>query len=175
MKIGILSDSHHQVGYTKEVIDFLKEKGSQYLIHAGDLCVEENLKLLEESGLIYVSVFGNNDYSLIPFSNKYKIKQEPYYFKIKDVKFKLMHLPYHLTPDADVVIFGHTHVFESECKNGTLFLNPGEVCAREKPLIECVFLEINENEYIISYYFKNTNEQLFKKEEYKYERKISKN
>jgi len=172
MKIGILSDSHHRSDYTKEVIDFLKEKGSQYLIHAGDLCVEKNLKLLEESGLIYVSVFGNNDYSLIPFSNKYKIKQEPYYFKIKDVKFKLMHLPYHLTPDADIVVFGHTHTFESNYINKTLFVNPGEVCAREKPLIECVFLEINENEYIISYYFKNTNEQFFKKEEFKYERKI---
>ena len=170
MKIGILSDSHHRSDYTKEVIDFLKEKGSQYLIHAGDLCIEENLQLLKDSGLIYVSVFGNNDTGLISVSNKYTIKQEPYYFKIKDIKFKLMHLPYHLTPDTDVVIFGHTHKFESECKNGTLFVNPGEVCAREKPLIECVFLEINENEYIISYYFKNTNKEFFEKEEYKYER-----
>lgn len=172
MKIGILSDSHHKVGYTKEVIEFLKQKGSQYLIHAGDLCIEENLKLLENSGLIYVSVFGNNDYSLISLSNKYKIKQEPYYFKIKDIKFKLMHLPYHLSPDVDVVIFGHTHRFECEYKNETLFINPGEVCAREKPLIECVFLEIKENEYIITYYFKNIEENLFKKEEFIYERKI---
>lgn len=170
MKIGILSDSHTKVGYTKEVIDFLKEEGSQYLVHAGDLCVEENLQLLKDSGLVYVSVFGNNDMGLIPLSNKFTIKQEPYYFKIKDIKFKLMHLPYHLTPDADVVIFGHTHQFESECKNGTLYVNPGEVCAREKPLIECVLLEINENEYIITYYFKNTNKQFFEKEEYKYER-----
>jgi len=170
MKIGILSDSHHRSDYTKEVIDFLKEKGSQYLVHAGDLCIEENLQLLKDSGLIYVSVFGNNDMGLVAVSNKYTIKQEPYYFKIKDIKFKLMHLPYHLTPDTDVVIFGHTHKFESECKNGTLFVNPGEVCAREKPLIECVFLEINENEYIITYYFKNTNKEFFEKEEYKYER-----
>jgi predicted phosphodiesterase len=82
-----------------------------------------------------------------------------------------MHLPYHLTPDSDIVIFGHTHMFECEYTNKTLFVNPGEVCAREKPLIECVILEINENEYIISYYFKNINENNFKKEEYKYERK----
>lgn len=172
MKIGILSDSHMKSDYTEEVITLLKEKGAQYLIHAGDLCIEDNLKLLEQSGLVYVSVFGNNDRNLIPLSNKYNIKQEPYYFKIKDIKFKLMHLPYYLSGDTDIVIFGHTHNFECEYKNKTLFVNPGEVCAREKPLIECVFLEINENEYIISYYFKNTNEQFFKKEEYKYERKI---
>ena len=62
-----------------------------------------------------------------------------------------MHLPYHLIPDVDIVIFGHTHIFEKkDYKNKTLFINPGEVCAREKPLIECVKLEIKENEYIIT-------------------------
>lgn len=171
MKIGILSDSHLKSDYTKEVIDFLKEINSEYLVHAGDLCIEKNLELLEESGLKYVAVFGNNDRNLLHLASKYNIKQEPYYFKIKDMTFKLMHLPYYLTPDSDVIIFGHTHIFECDYKNKTLFLNPGEVCAREKPLIECLQLEIKENEYIITRFFKNINEKLFKKEEYKYERK----
>ncbi len=43
MKIGILSDSHLKSDYTKEVIDFLKEIDSEYLVHAGDLCIEKNL------------------------------------------------------------------------------------------------------------------------------------
>ena len=170
MKIGILSDSHLKSDYTKEVIDFLKEINSEYLVHAGDLCIEKNLQLLEESKLKYVSVFGNNDRNLLQLSSKYNIKQEPYYFQIKDTKFKLMHLPYYLTPDSDVVIFGHTHMFEQDYKNKTHFVNPGEVCAREKPFIECVQLEIKENEYIISRYFKKINEKNFKKEEYIYER-----
>ena len=170
MKIGILSDSHHKSDYTREVIDFLKELNSEYLIHAGDLCIENNLELLEESKLKYIAVFGNNDRNLIDLSSKYNIKQEPYYFQIKDVKFKLMHLPYYMAPDSQIVIFGHTHMFECEYKNKTLFINPGEICAREKPLIECVQLEIKENEYIISRYFKNINEINFTKEEKKYER-----
>ena len=170
MKIGILSDSHLKSDYTKEVIDFLKEIKSDYLVHAGDLCVEKNLKLLEESELKYIAVFGNNDRYLLDLTSNYNIKQEPYYFKIKDTTFKLMHLPYYLTPDSEVVIFGHTHVFECDYKNKTLFINPGEVCAREKPSIECVQLEIKENEYIISRYFKNINEINFTKEEKKYER-----
>ena len=170
MKIGILSDSHLKSDYTKEVIDFLKEIKSDYLVHAGDLCVEKNLKLLEESELKYIAVFGNNDRYLVDLTSNYNIKQEPYYFKIKDTTFKLMHLPYYLTPDSDVVIFGHTHIFECDYKNNTLYINPGEVCAREKPLIECVQLEIKENEYIISRYFKNINEINFTKEEKKYER-----
>lgn len=170
MKIGILSDSHLKSDYTKEAINLLIANDSEYLVHAGDLCIEENLELLEASGLKYVAVFGNNDRNLFSLSSKYNIKTEPYYFKIKDIKFKLMHLPYHLSPDSDVVIFGHTHIFESDYKNKTLFLNPGEICAREKPLIECVQLEIKENEYIITRYFKNINETNFKKEEYIYER-----
>lgn len=171
MKIGILSDSHYKSDYTKEVINLLKNKGSEYLIHAGDLCIEENLKHLEDSGLVYISVFGNNDMSLISLSNKYNIKQEPYSFKIKNSSFKLMHLPYYMNGNTDIVIFGHTHVFETEFNNGTLFINPGEVCAREKPSIECVLLEINENEYIINYYSRDINKKEFVKEEIRYERK----
>lgn len=170
MKIGILSDSHMKSDYTNDVINHLKDKGAQYLVHAGDLCIEKNLELLENSGLKYISVFGNNDNRLLGLSDKYFIKQEPYYFKIQELKFKLMHLPFYLTPDSDIVIFGHTHMFECEYKNKTLFINPGEVCAREKPLVECVILEINENEYIITHYFKDIYENDFKKEEYKYER-----
>ena len=170
MKIGILSDSHLKSDYTKEVIDFLKEINSEYLVHAGDLCIEKNLQLLEESELKYVAVFGNNDKNLLNLSSKYNVKQEPYYFQIKDIKFKLMHLPYYMAPDSQIVIFGHTHMFECDYKNKTLFINPGEICAREKPLIECVQLEIKENEYIISRYFRNINEKNFKKEEYIYER-----
>jgi putative phosphoesterase len=171
MKIGILSDSHYKSDYTKEVIDLLKNKGGEYLIHAGDLCIEENLKHLEDSGLVYVSIFGNNDMSLTSLSNKYNIKQEPYTFKIKDISFKLMHLPYYMNGNTDIVVFGHTHVYETEFNNGTLFINPGEVCAREKPSIECVLLEINENEYIINYYSRDINKKEFVKEEKRYERK----
>ena len=170
MIIGILSDSHLNSDYSKEFIDLLKENACEYLIHAGDLCKEKNLQLLEESNLKYIAVFGNNDRGLLSLSSKYNIKQEPYYFRIKDLKFKLMHLPYHLTPDSDIVIFGHTHMFACEYKNKTLFINPGEVCAREKPKIECVKLEINENEYIITRYYRNINENNFMKEEFKYER-----
>ena len=170
MKIGILSDSHLKSGYAKEVIDLLKEKDCEYLIHAGDFCCEKNLQLLKESNLKYIVVFGNNDRDLFDLASKYNIKSEPYYFKIEDLKFKLMHLPYHLTPDSNIVIFGHTHKFHCEYTNKTLFLNPGEVCAREEPIISCMQLEINENEYIITRYFRNINEENFKKEEIIYEK-----
>ncbi|MCT7550603.1 YfcE family phosphodiesterase [Aliarcobacter butzleri] len=170
MIIGILSDSHFKVAYQKEVVELFKNERCEYLIHAGDFCCEKNLQLLKESNLKYIVVFGNNDRDLFDLASKYNIKSEPYYFKIEDLKFKLMHLPYYLTPDSNIVIFGHTHKFHCEYTNKTLFLNPGEVCAREEPIISCMQLEINENEYIITRYFRNINENNFMKEEFKYER-----
>lgn len=171
MKIAVVSDSHKQSEYTKEALEFLVKQGASYILHAGDLEIENNLKILEDLELPYVSVYGNNDRALVSYSNQYNIKQEPYYFKIKDVSFKLMHLPYYLVGDTNVVIYGHTHKFEHEFNNNTLFLNPGELCAREKDLIECVLLEITQDKYVINYYFKKTSELNFRKEEINYERK----
>jgi len=170
MKIAIISDSHTKVALTGEAIEFLKEQEAQYLIHAGDLVDEDNLKLLKNSKLPYVCVFGNNDYNLLEVSSEYNIHKEPYNFKIKDTSFTLMHMPYYMNSNSDVVLFGHTHMFEHEYKNKTLFLNPGEICAREKPLSECVLLEINENEYIINYYFKNVDSKKYEREEFRYDK-----
>lgn len=170
MKIGVLSDSHQKPSYQKEAIEYLKNQGVNYLIHAGDLCIEENLLSLEESKLPYVAVFGNNDSSLLGLSDKYNIKKEPYYFKIKETTFKLMHLPFYMTGDSDIVISGHTHEFAQEFNNNTLFLNPGEICAREEQFISCLLLEIKENKYIISHHFKDTITKKWEVKNFEYER-----
>ncbi|MEA3553946.1 MAG: YfcE family phosphodiesterase [Campylobacterota bacterium] len=172
MKIAVVSDSHRKSDLTVDAIDMLKLKGAEYLVHAGDLEIQENLELLKNSGLIYVSVFGNNDYNLIQYQNQYKIYKEPYYFKIKDKKFKLMHIPNFLSPDSEIIIYGHTHIHEHQYVNNTLYLNPGELCAREKDLTECVLLEITDTQYIIEYYFKKPSAKQWKTEVTKYERGV---
>lgn len=168
MKLGILSDSHTKSDYTNDVIEHLKKQGAEYLIHAGDLCLEKNLQLLENSGLKYISVFGNNDNNLLGLSDKYFIKKEPYYFKIQDIKFKLMHIPNYLTPDTDIVIFGHTHSFYQEYKNSTLFINPGEVCARNKNITECALLEITQDKYKLSYNYKSPTDTIWQEKIFEY-------
>jgi len=170
MKIAILSDSHRKTTLTLQAIEMLKSKGAQYLLHAGDLEIQENLDILKNSGLPYVSVFGNNDSNLIQYSNHYNINQEPYYFKIKEGTFKLMHIPNYLTPDSDVVIFGHTHNFYQEYNNNTLFINPGEVCARNKDLTQCVLLEIQEDKYIIEYNYKKPESTIWETKIYEYKK-----
>ncbi len=173
MKIGILSDTHTKVKKAKEALEMLISEGAEFIVHAGDVCELETLELLKNCGLRYVCVYGNNDAHLVQYHNKYNLVQEPYYFKLADTRFKLMHLPFYMTPDVEVVLFGHTHKFQSEFINGTLFLNPGESCARNKPISECVMLEVKPKKFKVTYYTKTKNDKEFQKEKFIYEREVS--
>jgi len=170
LKIGILSDSHRKTNLHKEAIAKLKSEGAQYLLHLGDLCVEDNLKALKDASLPYAAVFGNNDIGLMGLESIYKIEKEPYYLKIKDIKIKMMHLPYFMSADCDIVLFGHTHMHSCEFKNGTLFLNPGEVCARNKNLTECAIINVNSEKFIVNYYFKEPTAKEWQEKIYNYKR-----
>ena len=170
MKIGIISDTHTKVKKAKNAIELLIKDGAEFIIHAGDIVEVETLELLKNCGVRYIAVYGNNDAHLGYYHGKYNLVQEPHYFKLAGIKFKLMHLPYYMAPDADIVIFGHTHEFESDYKNGTLFLNPGECCARSKPISECAMLEVNEKEFLVTYYTKEKKMDTFKTQHFSYER-----
>jgi len=161
MKIGILSDSHTKVKQAESALEMLLQNGAEFIIHAGDIVKKETLELLKHCGTKYIAVYGNNDAHLQQYQDEYNLVQEPYYFKLARTKFKLMHLPFYMSGDADVVIFGHTHTFETEFVEGTLFLNPGEICARNKPVSECAMLEILENEFIVHYYTQQEKEKSY--------------
>jgi hypothetical protein len=170
MKIGIISDTHRKVKKAKIALKMLIQNGAKFIIHAGDIVEKETLDFLKESGLKYVAVYGNNDEHLLKYQDKYNLVQEPYYFKLAHVKFKLMHLPYYMKPDADVIIYGHTHMFDCEYKQKTLFLNSGEVCARKKPISECMMLEVNDNEFIVTQYNMKDDSDIFTEKRFKIKR-----
>lgn len=161
MKIGIISDTHRKVKKAKKALNMLLNNGAEFIIHAGDIVELETLELLKNCGKRYIAVYGNNDAHLVEYHNDFNLVQEPYYFKLASLKFKLMHMPYYMANDVDVVIFGHTHKFETALQNGTLYLNPGEICAREKPISECVMLEIKNDEFIVTHYTRAKGENDF--------------
>lgn len=170
MKIGIISDSHKKVKKVQNALELLLDAGAEFIIHAGDIVKLETLELLKNCGKRYIAVYGNNDAHLIEYQNDYNLVQEPYYFKLADTKFKLMHLPFYMNADAEVVLFGHTHTFQSQFKNGTLFLNPGEICAREKPVTECAMLEVTENSFIVTRFNKELEANAFEQKDFTYTR-----
>lgn len=170
MKIGILSDTHTKSGRSQKVIDHLLGEGAEFFIHAGDIGYPEHLEQLKATGKRYVAVYGNNDAPLHAYHNRFNLVQEPDYFKLADARFKLMHLPFYMSPDSDVIIFGHTHTFECDFKNGTLFLNPGEACARNKPVSECAMLEVTESWFNVTYYARKLKSNRFEAHHFNFER-----
>ncbi len=170
MKIGILSDTHKKEGRSQKLINHLKACGAEFLIHAGDIVKPEILEQLKQSGLRYIAVYGNNDAHLVEYHTKYNLVQEPHYFKLGGAKFKLMHLPFYLNADAEIIIFGHTHVFECDFKHKTLFLNPGESCARDEPFSSGAMLEISEHEFLITHYSRAVGNDSYEERHYRFER-----
>ncbi|SHO81674.1 hypothetical protein MNB_SV-15-1220 [hydrothermal vent metagenome] len=170
MRIGILSDSHKKTELHNEALEFLLSCDVEYIIHAGDIVLEEHIEAIKKCGLPFVIVAGNNDNHLL---NHINIKQEPYYFKIQDIKFKLMHIPYYLTPDSDIIISGHTHKSLVEYVNGKLFLNSGEVCAREKYLSEVMVLDISDEVYEVNIYNREPSSKKWNSDIKRFERNMA--
>ncbi len=158
MKIALISDTHGKADLTKKALLEIEKKDVAHLIHAGDIGSVEILDMMEEFPSPYTAVFGNNDYFLISYQDRYNLFKEPHYFKIGEKNIKLMHLPYYLTPDSDIIIYGHLHKFQAELIKGKLFINPGEICARNKPYSEFAIVEIKESSFIVEYFYRHINE-----------------
>jgi len=163
MRIGLLSDTHQQTQLHREAISNLIANGAEYILHSGDIGSQNHLDILRDAQLPFVVVFGNNDHHLTSLSSTYPIYKEPYYFKIKDIKIKMMHIPIYMSADSDIIISGHTHIFDTRSINGKLFINSGEVCAREKRLSQHVIIEVSDSEWIVEYYHKHPNHKKWNK------------
>ncbi|MEW4569790.1 metallophosphoesterase family protein [Tautonia sp. JC769] len=64
MRIGILSDSHDQIGRTAAAVALLAAEGAEILIHCGDLTEASVVHTVAGAGLACHYVLGNNDFDL---------------------------------------------------------------------------------------------------------------
>ncbi len=133
MLVGIMSDTHDNLNYTKKAIDLFNEKKVTFVIHAGDYTSPFTLKLFKELSCEYVGIFGNNDGDKILLLERSggNIYNPPYIFTVHNKKIIVLH-EHHIV-DAladsrhfDLVIYGHTHEPVIKKVNHTLVINPGE-------------------------------------------------
>ncbi|KIM11811.1 MAG: hypothetical protein KU37_02840 [Sulfuricurvum sp. PC08-66] len=171
MKIGLLSDTHKRVKRTQKALDHLVAQGVESIIHAGDIVREEILELIVATQLPYTIVLGNNDEHLKTVQKRYGLVNEPHHFKLYDKEVTLMHHPVNKYFQGDIVIYGHTHTFDARMLGNTLILNPGETCARNKPLSECAMLEITPTHYRIVYYHRTLKTPTWHAKEYLFSHK----
>ena len=117
MKLAILSDTHGLL--RPEVVEHLKTADG--ILHGGDLNKQEIVDQLRQYAPLYV-VRGNND--------KAWAEDIPHHLTVTlgGVTFAMVHnkkeLPADLT-GVDAVVFGHSHKYVQEEKDGVLWLNPG--------------------------------------------------
>jgi len=123
--IGIISDTHGLL--RPEAIEALR--GSDYIIHAGDIGDPEILTKLAELAPV-TAVRGNVDRG-----NWARKIPETNVLEVGGVSFYVLHdlQSLDLKPEAAgfaAVVFGHSHVAENEVRNGVLYFNPGSAGPR---------------------------------------------
>ena len=117
MKLAILSDTHNLL--RPEVLE--KLQGVDAILHGGDISRQSILDTLETYAPLYV-VRGNNDKEWaehIPHDLTLTLGGVTFYMVHKKAE-----IPRDL-PGVDVVIYGHSHKYAQEEKDGILYLNPG--------------------------------------------------
>jgi putative phosphoesterase len=127
LKIGVISDTHRYIGDATSLINKL---GSvELIIHLGDNI--EDVKILSSvyKGKI-INVKGNCDFSnQAPSELMEEIEGKRFFIthgNKYDVKYNLAKLRYRaLELEADIVLFGHTHISQIEYMDGIWFINPG--------------------------------------------------
>lgn len=131
MLIGVLADSHDNLAMMGRAIEQLRARGVAVLLHAGDYIAPFALKLIVNSGIPFVGVFGNNDGERKGLSALSEdLFPGPHRFELEGRTILMAHEPEALSaalePGDDLGVCAHTH--RPEISVGPpLMVNPGEV------------------------------------------------
>ncbi len=136
-RIVVLSDTHGMI--RPEVEKELKE--AEVILHAGDVVNQKTLEKLNSLGKLIV-VRGNCDRTLEELP-------EELTFELFGKKLYMVHDRKKASDQsrkADIVLYGHSHIYNEEEKDGQLWLNPGSAGPRRfgRPSSMAVLL-IDEN------------------------------
>jgi hypothetical protein len=144
MKIGVISDSHKNLDYLRRAITLLLEEGVSCIVHLGD--DYKDTVVLDECPVRIIKVPG-------AFDPEYKDRgiQNRLIEEIEGVRILITHtigshkndLPDDIRPEdviqkreVDLVLFGHTHLYEMKEEAGIICFNPGhlqEIDTKKRP------------------------------------------
>lgn len=122
-RVAILSDTHGLL--REEVVQELKQ--ADVVLHAGDINTQELVDEMASYAPLYI-VRGNND--------KEWAEHIPHdvSVNIEDVRIYMVHnkkeIPKDLC-DVDIILYGHSHKYDSYEKDGIRYLNPGS-CGKRR-------------------------------------------
>ena len=136
LRVGVISDTHNYVN--EEVEDTLK--GCDVILHAGDIGDADVIKSLTQCCANIFCIRGNNDVKeKWPSSDLNKLEMLPDNMELEFDKQKIAvthgHQFYKVEvrhdklraqfPDADIIVYGHSHIIVCDQKQKPWVINPG--------------------------------------------------
>jgi len=155
MKVGVISDSHNNLEYLSEAGLWLNQNGASLLVHLGDDWDDTNA--IERLGVKILKVPGvfSSYYQDSSIINRRIEKMAGFQVLLTHTASSHANdLPADLKPEdviinhqADVILYGHTHMPNLEIKEGILWLNPGHLKIEDKKGYEPSFGMLDLGEY----------------------------
>jgi len=138
VRVGVVADTHLRRGWSRTLPAraVAELASSDVILHAGDLVIPEVLDQLGELAPVH-AVLGNNDAELVG------TLEEEVCLDLEGLRVAMVHDSgprggrearlRRRFPDADVVVFGHSHIpWDAAGVDGQWLLNPGSPTERRR-------------------------------------------
>lgn len=117
-KIAVISDTHSLL--RPEIIEKIKE--CELIIHAGDIASKETAEKIDALGTTYF-VRGNADKD--SWADEIPVSRALEFFGLKIFVIHNRKQLQEDVSDKDIVIYGHSHKYSKEYREGVCYFNPG--------------------------------------------------
>ena len=138
MRIGVIGDTHNNLRSVAHIVEIFQRHEIRRVIHTGDNTQPKVLDRLSALSAEFVGVYGNNDLGerreleLAADRCNMSFTEGPLELQWGGRQIVVVHDPRELenclTPEHDLALHGHTHLYRLESMGPTLVFNPGE-CA----------------------------------------------
>jgi putative phosphoesterase len=143
VKIGVVSDTHNNLKNIETIINLFNDEKVPVVIHTGDISNANTLEKFSKLNSELIGVYGNNDRNEsglkeVAEKNDFQFQEPPRRLSLLDREIVIFHEPDKIDQFLsenkliNVVLYGHTHRYENNTKNGVLYFNPGESAGMQK-------------------------------------------
>lgn len=124
MKLGVISDTHGLL--REEVVKYLER--CDYIIHAGDvgsIDIVDKLNKIAKTFIVRGNIDKTGELKNLPEYKEIEMDEALIYLthKKEDIPEELR--------EINMVIYGHSHKYSEERKEGVIYLNPGS-CGKRR-------------------------------------------
>jgi predicted phosphodiesterase len=154
MRIGVVSDTHNNLGNVARIVELLNRASVDRVVHTGDITQPKTLEVLARLDAPLHGVYGNNDageregLGRAAAAHGISLVDPPLHLDWAERRLCIVHDPRDFEPllarseacsgtragaaSPALVLHGHDHLFRLEQHAGATIFNPGE-CAGHLP------------------------------------------